>query len=58
MKTENDQWDDNPENKDSGGLGPSPKSGIWKHVFIIFLLALIFYEFFLYKSMPKERVEG
>ena len=55
MKTGNDQWDDNPENKESGG--PPPKNTIWKHLFLIFLLALIFYEFFLYGSKPKERME-
>ncbi len=55
MKTENDQWDDSPENKESGGA--SPKNTIWKHLFLIFLLALIFYEFFLYGSKPKERME-
>ena len=55
MRNENDQWDDSLENKETGGV--SPKNAVWKHLFLIFLLAFIFYELFHYGSKPKERKE-
>ncbi|MEW6380585.1 MAG: ATP-dependent zinc metalloprotease FtsH [bacterium] len=55
MRAENDRWNDEPEDPEKGKS--SPGGGIWKHLLVIFILTIIFYELFLFGSQKKEYLE-
>ncbi|MCL6582139.1 MAG: ATP-dependent zinc metalloprotease FtsH [bacterium] len=57
MKAENNRWNDDPEDNGGEDRGSSPGGRIWKHLLVIFILTIIFYELFLYGSQKKEYLE-
>jgi len=57
MKAENNRWNDDSEDNGGEDRGSSPGGRIWKHLLVIFILTIIFYELFLYGSQKKEYLE-
>jgi len=57
MKIENNNWNEDHDPEDAEKGKPSGRGGIWKHLLVIFILTIIFYELFLYGSQRREYLE-